>query len=202
MNDENLIRRDRMRFIKNSQSANLCYLAILLNVFYFVSIYKSDVGTYYYNILIGVSIVYNLIFMLAAKWVPAWIPVILFAVLLGVAAVGFISADAMRDEVERQDVVHKADVGTMRALQSKAVFVASQCEDADTKKALNAFAEALRFSDPVSSAATADIEENLTGLVEELGSAVLDKDFTAAQALCTKASTLLADRNRMCKLNK
>ena len=65
MNDENLIRRDRMRFIKNSQSANLCYLAILLNVFYFVSIYKSDVGTYYYNILIGVSIVYNLIFMLA-----------------------------------------------------------------------------------------------------------------------------------------
>ena len=54
-----------MRFIKNSQSANLCYLAILFNVFYFVSIYKSDVGTYYYNILIGISIVYNLIFMLA-----------------------------------------------------------------------------------------------------------------------------------------
>ena len=66
MNDENMIKRDRMRFIKNSQSANLCYLAILFNVFYFVSIYKSDVGSYYYNILIGVSIVYNLIFMLAA----------------------------------------------------------------------------------------------------------------------------------------
>ena len=65
MNDDNFIKRDRMRFIKNSQSANLCYLAILLNVFYFVSIYKSDVGTYYYNILIGASIVYNLIFMLA-----------------------------------------------------------------------------------------------------------------------------------------
>ena len=65
MNDDNFIRRDRMRFIKNSQSANLCYLAILFNVLYFVSIYKSDVGTYYYNILIGISIVYNLIFMLA-----------------------------------------------------------------------------------------------------------------------------------------
>ena len=144
----------------------------------------------------------SLIFMLAAKWVPAWIPVILFAVLLGVAAVGFISADAMRDEVERQDVVHKANVGAMRALQSKAVFVASQCEDAETKKALNAFAEALRFSDPVSSPATADIEENLTGLVEELGNAVLDKDFESARSLCAKAATLLADRNRMCKLNK
>ena len=65
LNDELAITRDRLRFIKNTQSANLCYLAILLNVFYFVSIYKSDVGTYYYNILIGASIVYNLVFMLA-----------------------------------------------------------------------------------------------------------------------------------------
>ena len=140
--------------------------------------------------------------MLAGKWVPVWIPLILSVVMLGAAAVGFIAAEGMRDEVERQDVVHKANVGTMRALQSKAVFITNQCEDASTKKALDAFAEALRFSDPVSSDALADIEENLTGLVEELGNAVLDKDYSAAQSLCTKASTILADRNRMCKLNK
>ena len=54
-----------MRFIKNSQSSSLAILGILFNVFYFVSLYQSDVGTYYYNILIGASIVYNLIFMLA-----------------------------------------------------------------------------------------------------------------------------------------
>ena len=148
------------------------------------------------------QLVLSLIFMVASKWVPAWIPVVLFALLLGAAAIGFIAAEGVRDEVERQDVVHKANVTTMRALQSKAVFIASQCEDAETKKALDAFAEALRFSDPVSSDALTDIEENLTGLVEELGNAVLDKDFEAARSLCAKASTLLADRNRMCKLNK
>ena len=148
------------------------------------------------------QIVLSLIFMVVSKWVPAWIPVVLFALLLGAAAIGFIAAEGVRDEVERQDVVHKANVTTMRALQSKAVFVASQCEDAETKQALDAFAEALRFSDPVSSDALTDIEENLTGLVEELGNAVLDKDFEAARTLCAKASTLLADRNRMCKLNK
>lgn len=64
--EDRTIRRDRMRFIKNSLSANLALLGILFDVFFFVSIYKSDVGTYYYNILIGASIVYNLIFMLAA----------------------------------------------------------------------------------------------------------------------------------------
>ncbi len=64
--DNEMIRKDRMRYIKNKMSSNLCLLAILLDVFYFVSIYKSDVSTYYYNILIGASIVYNLLFMLLA----------------------------------------------------------------------------------------------------------------------------------------
>lgn len=63
MNDS-LTKTDRMRYVKNKFSANITYLAILFDVFYFVSIYKSDVGTYYYNILIGISIVYNLCFML------------------------------------------------------------------------------------------------------------------------------------------
>ena len=62
--EERTIQRDRMRFIRNSTSANLCYLGILFNVFYFVNLYQSDVGTYYYQIFIGASIVYNLLFLL------------------------------------------------------------------------------------------------------------------------------------------
>lgn len=57
---------DRMRYVKNTASSRLCYLAILLNVLYFISIYKSDVGSWYYQILIGASVVYNLLFMLMA----------------------------------------------------------------------------------------------------------------------------------------
>lgn len=68
MNFENdaIIKKDRLRFTKNKLSANLVLLAIVFNAFYFVSIYKSDVGTYYYKLLIGISVVYNLLFMLAA----------------------------------------------------------------------------------------------------------------------------------------
>ena len=62
--DDRQIQRDRMRYIKNTSSSRLCYLAILLNVLYFISIYKSDVGSWYYQILVGGSIVYNLLFML------------------------------------------------------------------------------------------------------------------------------------------
>lgn len=63
--EDRTIQRDRMRFIKNSLSSNLAILGILFDVFYFVSIYKSDVGAWYYTMLIGASIVYNLVFMLA-----------------------------------------------------------------------------------------------------------------------------------------
>lgn len=66
MNEDRSIKIDRMRYIKNSLSANLALAAIVFDVLYFVSIYQSNVGNYYYNYLIGISVVYNLIFMLAA----------------------------------------------------------------------------------------------------------------------------------------
>lgn len=64
--EERNIRRDRMRYIKNSLSSTLTYIAILFDVFFFISIYESNAGSWYYNILMGASILYNLIFMLAA----------------------------------------------------------------------------------------------------------------------------------------
>lgn len=66
MNGEDFIRRDRLRFTKNKLSANLTLLAILVNAFYFVSVYKCDVGSYYYKWFIGMSVLYNLVFMLIA----------------------------------------------------------------------------------------------------------------------------------------
>jgi len=66
MNDERTTRLDRMRFTKNTLSSNLALLAIIFDVCFFISIYESDVGSWYYTILVGGSILYNLIFMLAA----------------------------------------------------------------------------------------------------------------------------------------
>lgn len=66
MNDEKLVRLDRMRYIKNTLASGLALLAILFDVIYFIGIYESNVGSWYYNILMGASILYNLIFLLAA----------------------------------------------------------------------------------------------------------------------------------------
>lgn len=64
MNDQS-IRLDRMRFTKNTTSSRLVLLAIVFDAIYFVSLYKINVD-YYYNMMMGASILYNLVFMLAA----------------------------------------------------------------------------------------------------------------------------------------
>lgn len=156
------------------------------------------------TVYLVVQLALSLLFIVVGNYaeVKIWIPVVLYAVLLGVFALGLIAVDTVKEEIERQDTVHRARVDTMRALQSKAVFIAGQCDDAETKKKLGKLAESFRFSDPVSSDALADVEANLSALVDELQSAVLEKDNAAAQTLCAKVEAALADRNRLCKLNK
>ncbi len=144
----------------------------------------------------------SLVFMALAKWLPAWVGVLVFVLLLAAAAIGFIAADAVRDEVERQDEAHKVHVQTMHALRSKAALIVSQCEDPETRTALNKLAESFRFSDPVSSEALTDIEANLGAQLDELQSAVMEKDYPAARSLCARVEANLADRNRLCRLNK
>lgn len=64
--EEITISRDRMRFTKDTLSANAVIAAIVLDCLYFVSIYQSDVSTWYYNWIIGASIIFNLLFLLTA----------------------------------------------------------------------------------------------------------------------------------------
>ena len=145
-----------------------------------------------------VQLVAGLILMGIGLWVPVWVAVLIYAIALGVAAIGLISADAVREEIQRQDVKLKKDVSFMRNLQSKVCQMATQCDVPELKK----FAEDIRYSDPVSSDAIGDIEQELAAAVEELQAAVVDGDSESVAQLCRKASAVLSERNRLCKLNK
>lgn len=157
----------------------------------------ATVGAVY----MAAQLVLSLIMMALAAKILVWIPVALHVLLLGAAAVGFIAADAMRDEVERQDVQLKKDVSVMRGLQSKVNGIVGLCS-ADVRDDITRLAEELRYSDPVSNDALAEIEGELSACVDELQAAVVDGESTAIRELCRKAGATLAERNRLCKLNK
>ena len=158
----------------------------------------ARIGTVY----LVVQIALGLLFMALGSIVKLWIPLILYVILLGVSAVGFVAADAMRDEVERQDVKLKKDVACIRTLQSKTASLVQHAQEDRTRKALEKFSEDLRFSDPVSGEALADIEADLTACVDELQQVVVDDDHEAILTLVQEAEAVLMERNRLCKLAK
>lgn len=63
--ERNKIKIDRMAYTKDSLPSLFSYLAILANVFFFVSIYKTNLKSYY-TYIIGISVIVNLLFMLAS----------------------------------------------------------------------------------------------------------------------------------------
>ena len=146
----------------------------------------------------SVQLVVSLVVMILAQWMPWWIPVLVYAICLGAATIGLVSAETVIEEIQIQDVKLKKDVTLMRSLQSKMSQMASQSEDASLK----ALADEFRYSDPVSNDAIADAEADLVAAVDSLQAAFVDGDNEAMAQLCRKTSALLAERNRLCKLNK
>ena len=160
----------------------------------------AKIGVMYLAAQLAAGLVFMALGLAAA--VPVWIPLILYVVLLGASAVGLISTEATRDEIARQDTKLKKDVSCMRTLQSKAMAMVPLAKDASVRVALEKFAEDIRFSDPVSSAALEAAESDLSACIDDLQQAVLDNDQEAALSLEKRAEMLLAERNRLCKLEK
>ncbi len=152
-------------------------------------------------VYLAAQLVLSLLFMALAKWVPVWVPTVLYLVLLCAALIGFVGADSVRDEVERQDERTKQQVSVMRAFQSQVANISINCDES-CKAELDKLADEFRYSDPVSSDAITDAEDELRCCIDELQRAVAENQSEDISRLCRKTSLVLAERNRLCKLNK
>ena len=178
--------------------------------FYIAFARKPDAKSKFYGFPIArIGVIYGLVqlaaglaFMALAVYAPVWVAVLVYAIALGAAVIGLISAEVVVEEIYVQDEKLKKDVALMRSLQSKLNQMAAQCDNPDAAAEVKRFAEELRYSDPVSSDALTEIEAALSAAVDELQSAIVDGDSAATKQLCRKASAILAERNRLCKLNK
>jgi len=160
----------------------------------------ARIGTIYLIVQLILSL--SAMFLAWVPAIPAWPFILVFLILIGVVALGTIAADVTREEIERQDVQIKRDVSSMRELQSLGKSLMALCDDATTKEELQKLSDALVYSDPVSSEATTASEAELKRLLTELQTALFDGDTSGATGLCKQAQGVLAERNRICKLNK
>ena len=172
---------------------------------------KEDIRSKFYGFPIArIGVIYGacqLLLSFAAMalgaFIPVWVPVVVFVIIAAAAGVGLISTDMVREEIEKQDEKLVKDVSRMRSLQSKMNVLISQTDaGGELKTALDKLADEIKYSDPVSSSATEQIEDELNFNIEELQKAIVDGDNTSALTICKKTSGILAERNRLCKLNK
>lgn len=173
---------------------------------YFSMIKNPDAKSRFYGfpiakiafIYLVAQVAFGGICMALGHIIPWWLATVVDVIGLALVVIGLVSAEAVVDEIQILDVKLEKNVAVMRALQSKVNQMAAQSEDSGIK----ALAEEFRYSDPVSNDALADIEQDLIAVVDELQAAIIDGDADAAAQLCRKTSAVLAERNRLCKLNK
>ena len=153
-------------------------------------------------IYLAVQLIAGLVFMALGLIVPVWLPLALYVVLLGIAAAGFVAADAARDEVVRQEVKLEKDVSRIREFQAKGRALVALNQVSEAARPLEKLAENLRFSDPVSSEALTEIEDQLAECLTQLQEAVSAQKTEQILSVCQEAERILAERNQLCKLNK
>lgn len=158
----------------------------------------GKLGVIYLVLQMGISVVEFVI----AKFLPIWVAVIVNVLLLAFAVIGSIAADVMSNEIVRQDVQIKTDIKNIRSLQSQTASFVGMCKDADIKQQLQDLADDFKYCDPVSSEDTQEMEAELKCLVNEIQRALVDGDMKSVESFCVHAKASLADRNRVCKLEK
>ena len=90
----------------------------------------------------------------------------------------------------------------MSTLRSIVYPLPAQCNDPIASDALKKLSDEFKYSDPVSSESLGPVEQELEGLVEKLQMAVSSGNSDEIRRLSNETSRVLAERNRLCKLNK
>lgn len=156
---------------------------------------------YTYIYIIG-ELVLSVIFMLCehtASWKLAFILQFILICIYLVFVVGCFFAKRTIHEVKTNT---KDKTTFIRMLRVDAEMLVEKCNDAETKALCQKLAEDIRFSDPMSNEALFELEKEITLAVSSCNDAIAAGDLETAKELCGKASVLLTERNKKCKVLK
>lgn len=158
------------------------------------------VGALYVSFQLALSVVVFAVSVFVN--IPYWVTLLLSAAFLGLAAIGFIAADNAKDIVEKADEDFKAATKTVEMFRVDMDEVLDLCPEIGIRTELEKLAENLRYSDPVSSDGTKELEITISDGIFELREMVSKGDKEKIGTKIREIQNLLNERNRICKLNK
>ena len=152
--------------------------------------------------VVHIGIVYLIIQIIAlavftaVPTLPNWSAIVACAVILGISAVCMIAGEAGRNEIERVEAKVQKKVSFLKELQADVELLADAESNTEVKTAIQQLAEKIRFSDPMSNDALAEIEGAIIEKVTEL------KTASDKMAVIQELNSLLAERNKKAKILK
>ncbi len=152
--------------------------------------------------VIHIGIVYLIIQIIvlavftAVPTLPNWSAIVVCVVILGISAICMIAGEAGRNEIERVEAKVQKKVFFIKELQADIELLADAETDTSTEAALHQLAEKIRFSDPMSNNALAEVEAAITAKIAEL------KTASDKMVVIQELNSLLAERNKKSKILK
>lgn len=152
--------------------------------------------------LISVGITYLIVqiiafaIFIALPLTSSWIAIVVCALILGISTICLIGTGTSREEINRVEDKVEKKVFYIKSLQVDIEMLASTELDIDTKASLTKLAERIRFSDPMSNDALADLETEIADKVKEL------KTAENKSAIIIVLDSLITERNEKAKLYK
>lgn len=156
------------------------------------------VGTIY----LCVQFVAGMLFMLVAKWVPMWIPGILYVAALGMMLAGCIAADITRTEVERVGYGQVKDTAFIKEMRARAAALSAPVSEQGLTEALAKLQDTLKYSDPVSNDGLQGEEERMGQAMELLQAALTERAYGKAEEYARSLIVETEKRNSLCKVYK
>lgn len=157
----------------------------------FLGIPLVSVGSTY----LFVQLIAFAVFM-ACPLIPGWVAVVVGTLILGISAICLIGTEASRDEIGRIEKKVDRKVFYTKSLQIEIEMLARAETDSGAKDELTKLADKIRYSDPISNEALADLESEIVEKVNEL------KTTENKSAVITDLDSLITQRNKKIRLLK
>lgn len=170
----------------------------LISKFYGYPVFR--IGFIYTTLQIILSIV---VFTIGAYVnVPYWVGMIISVLLLGMAAIGIISADNSRDYIEEIDIKTVSSVMNTKKFNNDIADIMDLCKNDTIREPLQKLVTKFKYSDPVSSNATKEKENQIKAEIENLKVIINSESTEIVLEKINTISNLLSSRNRICEVNK
>lgn len=150
------------------------------------------------QMIIGIALCVLSIFVTYSAWIA-------FAVCFawfGVAVGALISANAVKKAIAPIETVTEVKIRKVTEFRVDMTSVFEACRSDEIRRELEKLADDFKYSDPVSSPDTAEIEKRIASEIADLAKKVeSDKTEKAKEGIRT-VRNLLSERNRICKAYK